>query len=252
MTAHDERPLPTVTFTTTVWEKDWRFVLSDQTYLAVRQIEHHRFPFTETLVVINNVDDRLAAERAAKSLVEQGTISSYVVAADTADEVLAYFSLARADFRVGPDSWEYEGTTPDWIYFNALGRLTALYCCHTEYLLYLTGDTSLDQPVEWIRPALAKVGAHEPYKVANPVWNDRYDDARQAAVRTDAPFLVADEGFSDQMFLVRTRDFRAPIYGEIRSDAARFPRGETFEKRAFSWMKSRVGAAHLLGGLLYP
>ena len=45
-------------------------------------------------------------------------------------------------------------STTDWIYYNAIGPLTAIYLCQSDYLLYLTGDVRLDEPVEWIEQAL--------------------------------------------------------------------------------------------------
>ncbi|MBU6447214.1 MAG: hypothetical protein KGQ49_07435, partial [Verrucomicrobia bacterium] len=39
--------------------------------------------------------------------------------------------------------------------------------------------------------------------------------------------------------LVKTADFQAPIYGEIRADGAHYPRGDVLEKRIFSYMKNR-------------
>jgi hypothetical protein len=47
-------------------------------------------------------------------------------------------------------------------------------------------------------------------------------------------------GFSDQCFLVRTADFRAPIYNELNDLSARYPGygGELFEKRVDAWMRN--------------
>jgi hypothetical protein len=52
-------------------------------------------------------------------------------------------------------------------------------------------------------------------------------------------FYVAKQGFSDQMFLVRTSDFKAPIYSEMRLDASHYPRGDVWEARVFSYLKNR-------------
>ena len=37
--------IPSVTFATSCWEKDWRQILLDPSYLKTKQIEHHEFPF---------------------------------------------------------------------------------------------------------------------------------------------------------------------------------------------------------------
>src|SRR5690606_32625988 len=108
-----------------------------------------------------------------------------------------------------------------------------------EYLLYVTGDVSLKKPLNWIRKAIRFMEKRPDVKVANLTWNDNYAEAKRESCRSTWNFYVANEGFSDQMFLVKTADFKQPIYGEIRSDGAHYPRGDVFEKRIFSYMKNR-------------
>ena len=212
---------PAVTFATTVWEKDWRQILLDPEYLPVRQIGNHLFPFAERLLIINNVEDAEGARRAAEKWVEKGVLSRVVTAEKG---TLGFFGL--------------EGLS-GWFYYNAIGPLTAIRECATPFLVYLTGDVRLDGPLDWIRPSLLKMEQNRNFKVANPVWNGRYDEAKREAKGKSGPFYVGREGFSDQMFLVRTDDFRQPIYNETRGDAGHFPHGDTFEKRVFSYMKNR-------------
>ncbi len=211
-----------VTFATSCWERDWRTILLDPTYLSIRQIENHCFPFFERLLVINNVEDLKAVKKAAQAKVDQGILSRYVVAGD----ILPAFGLKRADFN-------------DWQYYNALPPLMAIHEAAGDYLLYLTGDVFLKKPVSWIEKALRFMEKREEVKVANLTWNDNYKEARKESYRRTWNFFVAKEGFSDQMFLVQTKDFKAPIYNEIRSDGAHYPRGDVLEKRIFSYMKNR-------------
>lgn len=212
---------PTVTFATSCWERDWRLILLDPDYLSVRQIGHHQFPFAQRLLIINNVKDLAVVERAAQAKVDEGVLSRYVVAED----VLSFFQLKRSDFN-------------EWQYYNALGPLNAIYHCRSDYLLYQTGDVYLKKPVNWIGKALRCLEKRKA-RVANLTWNDNYAEARKESYRRTWNFFVAKEGFSDQMFLVRREDFRAPIFSETRSDAAHYPRGDVFEKRVFSYMKNR-------------
>lgn len=213
---------PSVTFATSCWERDWRLILLDPNYLAKLQIANHQFPFVERLLIINNVDDLEAVKRAAQEKVDQGVLTRYVVASD----ILPQFQLERAEFN-------------DWQYYNALAPLTAIHECRTEYLLYLTGDVYLKKPVNWLPKTLKCMEKHPQCKVANLVWNDNYGEAKKEAYRTTWNFYFANQGFSDQMFLVRTSDFQAPIYGEIREDSRHYPRGGVFEARVFSTMKNR-------------
>jgi len=232
-------PLPSVSFATSVWEKDWRPVLLDPEYLKVKQIGNHAFPFAEKLLVINNVADPAAVQAAAQAKVREGVLTRYVMAEEIASEALRFFELERADFRMGPDAPQYAGVNPDWIYYNALGPLVSLYASLSPYLLYLTGDVRLDKRVDWIGKAIRRMERSERLKVANLVWNRRYDEAKRESYDREWNFFLAREGFSDQMFLVKRSDFCQPIYGKIRPDSEHFPRGDVFEKRAFSAMKNR-------------
>ena len=229
----------TVTFATSCWEKDWRTILLSSDYLKLRQIGNHLFPFSERILVINNVLDLETVKKAALEKVKEGVLTRFVIAEELAEEALLHFQLKRSDFRLGPDASLYEGVNPDWIYYNALGPLIAIYAAQSKYLLYQTGDVFLESPVSWIEKALSRMEKKPNYKVANLIWNGKAHEAKREAYRKEWNFYISKEGFSDQMFLVKTRDFLQPIYGEIREDSSHFPRGDVFEKRVFSYMKNR-------------
>jgi hypothetical protein len=205
-------------------------ILLDPDYLRVFQIENHCFPFREKILVINNVKDLGEVKQAAQAKIDQGVLTRYVIA-DAA--VLTSFQLARDHFQPTP------GISPDWLIYNALGPLTAIAECQSEYLLYLTGDVRLDRPIDWIRPSLRWMEKDLTIKVANPTWNEKYKEAKKESYKTTWNFYRARDGFSDQLFLVRAADFQQPIYGEIRPDSHHYPRGDVFEKRVFSYMKNR-------------
>lgn len=226
-------------FATTCWEKDWKLLLLHPDYLKVRQIENHGYCFNEKLLVINNVSDLDAVKKAADVKIREGVLTRYVVAEEIAETMLAFFGLKKSDFRMGLDASQYEGVTSDWIYYNALGPLAAIYSGETDYLLYLTGDVRLDRKLGWVNPSIRMMEKNKNFKVANPVWNEQYKEAKSESYRKTWNFFVANQGFSDQIFLVRRSDFKKPVYGEIRADSDHFPRGDVFEKRIFSYMKNR-------------
>jgi hypothetical protein len=236
---NEKKPLPRVTFATNCWERDWRHILLDPLYLSQKQIANHLFPFEEKLLVINNMSDLSAVCQAAQKKVDEGVLSRYVVADEIAEELLEFFQLKREDFCPGPDADQYHNVNMDWIYYNAIGPLAAIYLCQSDYLLYLTGDVRLDEPVEWIDQAIRVMEKKSQFKVANLTWFYRYDEVKRESQSKKRNFFVSNRGFSDTMFLVRRSDFRAPIFREIRDDVSHFPRGDTFEKRAFSAMKNR-------------
>lgn len=233
------RQKPSVTFATCCWENDWKKMLLDPDYLKVRQIENHDYPFNDKMLIINNVKDLKAVTNAAQELIYQRVIDEYIIADEHEEEVLEFFELSRKDFKAGPDAHLYENVTDDWVFYNARGILTALYFCGTDYFLYLTGDSYLQKRVSWIDRAIKWMRKRDGYKVANLTWNDSYREAKKEAYRQRAGFYLSKRGFSDQCFLVKTSDFRAPIYHEVLPEATQYPRGDVLEKRIFSYMRKQ-------------
>lgn len=230
---------PSVAFATSCWERDWKQILFDSEYLAKRQIANHCFPFAEKILVINNVRNLGLVKRAVRARVDEGVLTRILIADEIAPVMLESFNLKREDFQPGPDANKYANVNPDWIYYNALGPLIAIHAAKSDYLLYLTGDVRLDQPVPWIEQAIRLMEENPRGKVANLLWNKRHDEAKREAFAKKNGFYLSEKGFSDQLFLIRRADFCAPIYSEIREDAAHFPRGDVFEKRVFSAMRNR-------------
>jgi hypothetical protein len=233
-----EKKIPTVTFATCCWEKDWEKILLDEEYLPKKQIENHGFAFHEKILIINNVSDEEKVSFHAQKLVDKGILTHYYLSRPKASEILQFFQLKRSDFRMGKDAKDYEDVTNDWIYYNALAPLSAIYFSSSDFLLYVTGDVYLEKKVDWIEKAIDKMQKKKKYKVANLTWNERYGEAAKESYKSDENFFISKSGFSDQMFLVLREDFLQPIYGEIREDAAHFPRGDVFEKRVYSFMKN--------------
>lgn len=228
-----KKALPNVTFATCCWEKDWRQILLDPEYLRVKQIANHRFPFAERILIINNVLDLDEVKIAAAKKVEDGTLTKVIVAEEMASQVFDFFQLKKSDFI--PE----QGASSDWLYYNALAPLTAIYMSSCDYLLYLTGDVRLERPVSWIEKSIRRMEKVAEYRVANLVWNENFREAKKESYKKEWNFFVAKQGFSDQLFLVRTQQFRQPIYGEIRADSHHYPRGAVWEKRVFSYLKNR-------------
>jgi len=237
--AQSKAKKPTVCFATAVWERDWKHVLLDEQYLTKKLIANHEYPFDEKLLIINNVNDKEKVIQCANALIEKKIFTRVALAEDFANETLQFFHLEKKDFKGENQNQAFEIVRPKWVYYNALAPLSAIYLCKSDYLLYVTADVSMQKPVKWIESAIDRMQRKSVYKVANLVWNDKYDEAKKESYKTDRDFFVAKQGFSDQCFLVRREDFRQPIYHEIRKDANHYPRGDVFEKRVFSYMKNR-------------
>jgi len=228
-----EKFLPEVTVATSCWEGDWKYVLLEEDFIKTRKIANHDFPFTHKMLIVNNVKDYKKVLFFANKFKEKNILSHIYLAKDYEKEMLRSFQLKKEDFIS-------DGTQGDqkWVYYNAIAPLSAIYLCKTKYLLYMTGDVWLDEKVNWIEKSIKFMEKKEKFKVANPTWNHKYLEAKKESYRKKGDFYLANEGFSDQCFLIKVDDFQKPIYNESRSDAAHFPGGEVFEKRVFSFMKN--------------
>ncbi len=143
-----EKKIAAVSFATACWEKDWEKILLDEEYLQKKQIENHSFAFHEKILIINNVADEEKVSFHAQKLVDKGVLTHYYLSRPKASEILQFFQLKRSDFRMGEDAKDYENVTDDWIYYNALAPLSAIYFSNSEYLLYVTGDVFLEKKAE--------------------------------------------------------------------------------------------------------
>ena len=220
-----EKLTPSVTFATSCWKRDWDILL--KTKFLQNKIARNVFDFSKKVLVINNVEDRGEIEKFAKKAVDSGVLTDYFFVEDHIDEALKFFQLTKDALGKG--------------YYYSNHELVSIYLCKTDYIVFYTGDTRLNEKVNWITPAIVKFEENSNYKVANPVWNYKYDEAQAESSSEIEDFFVGF-GFSDQCFLVRTADFRAPIYNEEHPASARYPEygGETFEKRVDSWMRNHI------------
>jgi hypothetical protein len=215
--------MPSVTFFTSCWERDWDILL--KTGFLENKITRNDYAFTKKVLMVNNVNDRDEIKEYAERAKARGIITDYFFVEDYIDEALQFFELSK------------EALGKAYYYSNH--ELASVYLCQTDYLLFYTGDTYLEKTTPWVEPALAQMETNGDYKVANPVWNGQYEEAKRES-SSEIPYFYVGYGFSDQCFLVRTKDFRAPIYNETNAASDRYPLygGETFEKRVDSWMRN--------------
>lgn len=212
-----------VTFETKCYEKDWEILL--RTGRLEAMIRRNCFEFAERVLYINNVTDPDKVRFYAERLKVQGVITEHVLVDDYADEALAFFGLDRESFKGG--------------YYYSIQELVGIYRCRTDYLLHFSGDSILDGSFPWIDPTLDRMNEDARIKAATCLWNHKAQEADQESLEQDSDYWL-DYGFSDQCYLVKVSDFRAPIYGERHSVSERFPvyGGELFEKRVDAWLRN--------------
>src|SRR4051812_8149375 len=102
-----------VTFETKCWEQDWEVLLT--TPRLGQMIERNHFPFARRVLLINNMSDPAAVQRAAERAIQQGVLSEFHLVAEHADEALEFFQVNAASFGRG--------------YVYSIAELVGIYLC---------------------------------------------------------------------------------------------------------------------------
>ncbi|WP_425060455.1 hypothetical protein [Sporomusa carbonis] len=212
-----------VTFETKCYEKDWEILL--KTSRLEHALQYNNYPFEERILYINNVIDLKEVCKYAERLVNQGILTSYIVVEDHSKQALDFFNIKKEEFRGG--------------YYYSIQELVGIYLCKTPYLLHFSSDSILEHPLNWIKPSLQMLENNPKIKVANPVWNGLYNEAKNESFAENENFYIG-YGFSDQCYLIAVKDFKAQIYNEYNEASQRYPQygGELFEKRVDAWMRN--------------
>jgi hypothetical protein len=214
-----------ITFETKVWENDWELVL--KTSRLKDLILRCNHPFDYRVIYINNVKNPSIVEAHAQRLINEGVIDQFVHVHEHAQEALDFFQLSKEKLGKG--------------YYYSIAELVSIYLTKTKYLLHFSSDAIPEKNIafNWLQQGIDLLETNSEVKVFNLTWNHRFHEAKNESLKEDGQFYYGF-GFSDQMYFVRTADFRAPIYEEINTASERYPKygGELFEKRVDSWMRN--------------
>jgi 2-polyprenyl-3-methyl-5-hydroxy-6-metoxy-1,4-benzoquinol methylase len=230
-----------VTFETKCWQEDWRTLLTSG--FLEEQIARNGFAFERRALFINNVSDPEEVSFHAGKLVDRGVLTDVYRVEEHAAEALRFFGLSREALGRG--------------YVYSIAELVGIYLCRTPYLVHFASDVILQDRGQWIGAAIEALEAEPAAAAANPTWNGCFAEAAQESSGWWGEFYLGT-GFSDQCYLVRVADLRAPIYGEQHPLSQRYPAhgGDSFEKRVDAWMRNhgrrrlthqRVSYRHLMG-----
>jgi len=214
---------PTITFETKCWEKDWKYLI--KTNLIKKNIDRNNYLFEKKVLMINNISNYTTVRKAADKLISNGTLTDYFLVDDYAKQALEFFDITKEDLGVG--------------YYYSISELVSIFLCDTDYLLHYSSDSKLKNKSNWIHFALNQFEQNSRIKVANPTWNNKYDNAKKESINENKNFYKGF-GFSDQCYLIKTKDFKQRIYKENNILSERYPSygGELFEKRVDSWMRN--------------
>lgn len=181
--------------------------------------------FSRVVVTINNVVDRTDAARLALKAVERGEISTFLFVADVLPKALEKCGLTPRDL----------GRVRHYLDF----ALVAVATAEAEFLLYCCAEVEMEQPGDWITPAIEKLNGNPLLLVANPAWATDPQGADREALLSEGAYRLG-YGFSDQIFLVRAERLRHPVYKYRHPAGERYPMsdmGDIFEKRVDAYMR---------------
>ena len=214
---------PTVTLETKCWEHDWKRILDGERLRLLA--ERNAYPFSEKILMINNVKKSSVVSKHAERAIQQGWLSKYIIVEEHAAEALDFFSISRESLGIG--------------YRYSIAELVSIFLCQTDFLLHYAGDCIPATTSDWVSRAVHLMSQDPRVKVCNLYAGEGYREATKHFPQQTDDFYIGC-GFSDQCYLVRSKDFRQRIYNESHPASARYPRygGELFEKRIDSWMQN--------------
>lgn len=212
-----------VALQTNCWHRDWRKALTSRRLHAL--VERCNYPFAERTLLINRLPRYDRALVLADGLIGQGVLTDAVIVEQHADAALATLGVSRD---------ELGGS-----YGYSIAEMVGLATTRCDYVLYFMSDCMPDMVSDWIPKALDLLQSSPGIAVANLLWDGKTAEARAEAERETPDFFIG-YGFSDQCYLVRTREFRAPIYGHWHPASERYPvyAPAAFERRVDSWMRT--------------
>jgi hypothetical protein len=188
-------------------------------------LNQNKYNFKNVFIVINNVRDKRSIAKKAGKLKKEGVINGYFFVEDYIDKVLKFVKIKKGDLE---PILHYS----DW-------ALVSIYISKSAYLLHWDPDVYLERSIDWVSPSLDKMMSKRSFMVASPLLKGSSGVMRHESYQEDENYFYNDD-FSDQIFLVRKKDFLRPIYGHNHIYSLRFPLahiGSVFEKRIDSYMK---------------
>lgn len=215
-----DAPVP-IDLVVNCFERTYRDVLAPGHFRRIEADNSVRFAMRTAL--INNVDDRAAAEALARARRDAGEIDRWIFVADALEQALERTGLTKAE--LGPiayfSDWALVGVTVDG----------------PDFVLLWDADVRLREPSDWVSPALELMGRDPRVLIANPNWE--FPNIDDFTFETDGEFHLG-HGASDQVMLGRRCELGRPIYNDRTLALRRYPvshLGDIFEARIDSHLR---------------
>lgn len=209
------------------------------------------------MLLISNVQDKEMAKEKCESLKKLNIIDDYIFSFDCSEAIQNTFlgcdrqsflrkttlhERVQAFLRKRKIKSIYDG-----IYYS-VSQIASIVTCPTKWLLFVTEDVQIHPETleNWGGQAINIINGKTEVLVANPIWNEKSDEAQKESLYEDEEFWYS-ECFSDQCFLINTDKLKSikDILSEKNDECERvFPYygGNCFERRICAYMKNH----HLL------
>jgi hypothetical protein len=217
--------MSTIGFQTSCYSKSYKLLLKDG--LLINFLDRFKeIDFFEKTIIINNVNwsDKDEIE---KLLVFYPSFKYYYAYKELYNNVLQSFNLNVSDF-------------PDYGLHYSIQHFVGLYYTKCDYLLHVSEDCNIDNlDSQYIKDCIEILESNSDYLYAQPRWGtDPNKGTIEESIRRDGKFHIA-KGCTDQIYLIRTKDYKQDIYHYEHPDSNRYPPkgGNSFERRVNSYMQ---------------
>lgn len=209
-----------VSFSINVYEGNYQKVLLDG--FLKQQLDIIDYDFCDKNITLTDISDKEYIINIIKS--EFPNFKIYDTSCNQ-EEVLNYFNLKIEDIQ--PSYYSIQ-------YFNQI------YNNISDYHFHTTSDCSLIQyDKKFINDAIDVMEYDNRIISGMPSWNSRFQDRKNESIFSIGDFF-AEEGFTDQIHLIKMSEFKKDIYHYKHQKSDRYPAygGECFEKRIDSYMNT--------------
>ena len=207
-----------IAFYMNVWEKTLPILTNGFLPNTLNLINYW---FDEKIIIVNNVADKEFTEYTISKLYPT---FKYYFANKNSKEVLQSFNLTEDDIKSN--------------YYTAIPPFTALYHTSADYLFHIEEDCVIKKWNEkFIDNATFVMENSDLFINAMPDWTEDLRGGRGEALFEDDEFYYA-QGFTEQMFLLKCKEFKKDIYHENNALSDRYPPQSFFEKKVDSYMRN--------------
>ena len=178
------------------------------------------YEFKEKFIVVNNISDRKLAEDKLQKFSKEFKI--IFVESQDIEKIYSNFGLKKEEILSG-----FNYSAPHYV---------TLYHTTSDYVLHISEDIEFKKiDKSYIEDSIEYLEKSDDYISSMP---KSWAGSECLEIETDLGMMYTAKGWSDQMFILKTKIFKKCIYNYKHSISNRYPiyGGECFEKRIDSYM----------------